>query len=215
MQFNGIGGHNPSSHQVTNCIHSHTADKKPSGGLKALSVDNEAAQVKSDLQTMQTGAFSLSAWLQKLSSVRKGLWLKIWGGSNVESVDVKGKEEAASKTSQEMIRLGNQQAGERTSIHGHEAVNPYFVPLDNTVKPQENVWQRARLRINNVACRLKKQFSGRNSFQTKQEKPKEDLSRHSRYRKDDIEVECILTDDSYLLDSYDRKGEYRKLSAKE
>lgn len=214
MQINGISGHNSDSHQVTNCIHNHTADKK-AAAFKALPVDTKASQVNTDLQLMQEGKFSLSAWLQKIFSGPKGLWLKIWGGSETEAPEAAEKGNTVSDTSQVMAQIGTPQINDKSGIAGHEAVNPYFVPLDNVVRPQPNLWQRARMRIHNLTGHLKKQFSGRNSFQTKEERPKEDLRRHSRYRKDDVEVECILTDDSYLLDSYDRKGEYRKLSTKE
>ena len=53
-----------------------------------------------------------------------------------------------------------------------------------------------------------------NSFQAGKERSREDLRKHSKFRKDELEIDCILTDDSYLLDSYDRKGEYSKLSTK-
>ncbi len=69
-----------------------------------------------------------------------------------------------------------------------------------------------------LAGHLPKKFSGflqtRNSFQARQQKPKQDLRKHSKYREDKVEIDCVLTDDSYLLDSYDRKGEYSKLSTK-
>ena len=68
-----------------------------------------------------------------------------------------------------------------------------------------------------LAGHLPGNFSGtqtKGSFQAKQEHSKEDLRKHSKYRKDELEIDCILMDDSYLLDSYDRKGEYSKLSTK-
>ena len=90
MQINGISGHNSDSHQVTNCIHNHTADKK-AAAFKALPVDTKASQVNTDLQLMQEGKFSLSAWLQKIFSGPKGLWLKIWGGSETEAPEAAEK----------------------------------------------------------------------------------------------------------------------------
>lgn len=92
--------------------------------------------------------------------------------------------------------------------------NPYFSAVEDTGRQQENLWQKMKVRFQAITGYLTKQFSGRNSFQAKQEQPKEDLRRHSRYRQDNLEVECVLMDDSYLLDSYDKKGEYSKLSAK-
>lgn len=93
--------------------------------------------------------------------------------------------------------------------------NPYFAALTEESIPQQSVWQKIKVRFQNITGFLAKRFSfaGGGTFQTKQERPKEDLRRHSRYRKDDVEIECIITDDSYLMDSYNKKGEYSKLSA--
>ena len=71
-----------------------------------------------------------------------------------------------------------------------------------------------KVKFYSIAGQLLGRFSNRNSLQSKQEKPKEDRRKHSTYRQDDVEIDCILTDDSYLMDSYDRKGEYSKLSVK-
>ena len=49
-------------------------------------------------------------------------------------------------------------------------------------------------------------------LQTKQQHTKEDLRKRSQYKEDDQEIECILTDESYLTDSYNRKGEYSHLT---
>lgn len=93
--------------------------------------------------------------------------------------------------------------------------NPYFAALTEESVPQQSVWQKIKIRFQNITGFLAKRFSfaGGGTFQTKQEHPKEDLRRHSRYRKDDVEIDCIITDDSYLMDSYNKKGEYSKLSA--
>lgn len=92
--------------------------------------------------------------------------------------------------------------------------NPYFTTVSESADTRQNVWQKIRVRFQNITGFLMKRFSfgGNNSFQTRQERPKEDLRRHSRYRGDELEIDCILTDDSYLLDSYNEKGEYSRLS---
>lgn len=99
--------------------------------------------------------------------------------------------------------------------------NPYFSTVQSSGDRQETIWQRVRVKFKDIAGRLAGHLPGKffgaqagNLFHAKQEKPKEDLRKHSRFRKDELEIDCILTDDSYLLDSYDRKGEYSKLSAK-
>lgn len=99
--------------------------------------------------------------------------------------------------------------------------NPYFSAIEDTGRQEETLWRKVRVKFENVAGQLTGHlprkffnFQAKNSFHEKQEKRKEDMRKHSRFRKDEVEIECILTDDSYLLDSYDRKGEYRKLTTK-
>ena len=94
--------------------------------------------------------------------------------------------------------------------------NPYFAAVEDSTQRQ-NVWQKMKVQFEAVTGFLAKRFafSGKNSFQAKQEQPKEDLRKRSRYRGDKLDVECVLTDDSYLLDSYDRKGEYSQLSTRQ
>lgn len=57
-------------------------------------------------------------------------------------------------------------------------------------------------------------FQKKGSFQSGKESAKENLRRKSRYREDTLEIECVLTDESYLLDSYDRNGEYTQLTTR-
>ena len=66
-----------------------------------------------------------------------------------------------------------------------------------------------------LSGRLPGRFAGfwaKETFQTKQEQPKEDLRKRSKYRQNELEIDCVLTDDSYLQDSYNSKGEYSKLA---
>ena len=99
--------------------------------------------------------------------------------------------------------------------------NPYFSAIDNAGGQSGTMLQKMRVKFKDITGQLAGHLPGnffgarkRDSFRAKQEKPKEDLRKHSRFHGDDLEIDCILTDDSYLLDSYDRKGEYSKLSAK-
>lgn len=94
--------------------------------------------------------------------------------------------------------------------------NPYFSTVENASTQRQTLWQKMKVRLESAAGFLTKKFSfsSRNSFQAKQEQSKEDLRKRSRYRGDNLDVECVLTDDSYLLDSYDRRGEYSQLSTK-
>lgn len=99
--------------------------------------------------------------------------------------------------------------------------NPYFAAVEKMEDSQGNLWQRMRVKFRNAAGQLAGHLPGKffgaqtkSSFQAGQERHREDLRKKSKFRRDEIEIDCVLTDDSYLLDSYDRKGEYSKLSAK-
>lgn len=100
--------------------------------------------------------------------------------------------------------------------------NPYFAAVEEISGRQNTVWQRIKVRFKDVAGQLaghlpgkfSGSFQAKNSFHARQEPKKQDLRKHSRFRRDEVEIDCVLTDDSYLMDSYDRKGEYSKLSAK-
>lgn len=100
--------------------------------------------------------------------------------------------------------------------------NPYFAPAEEIGGRQDTFWRKVKVKFKDVAGHLTGHLPGRfsgslqtkNSFHARQETPKQDLRKHSKFRRDQVEIDCVLTDDSYLLDSYDRKGEYSKLSTK-
>ncbi|MGN0402421.1 MAG: hypothetical protein ACI4HQ_09210 [Acetatifactor sp.] len=187
MQLGGISGnHGMDSHQVTNCMHDHAhMNKKIGGAAGTFEMSAGAFQLQ---QQKQETELSLTDMIQKLLGGGKSL-LKGLGGSNL------------TVTESEM--------------------NPYFLTLgDNSSASHMPLLQRTRTRVKGVVGRLAEKFRGRsfqfqskNSFRTKSEqKPGEDLRRRSKYKKDELEIDCILTDESYLLDSYDRKGEYSQLT---
>ena len=102
-----------------------------------------------------------------------------------------------------------------------EQCNPYFLTVEDAQGQQKSIVQKIRVKFKDITGQLAGQLPGRffgagkkGTFHTGKEKPREDLRKHSRYRKDEVEIDCILTDDSYLLDSYDRKGSYSKLTTK-
>ena len=80
--------------------------------------------------------------------------------------------------------------------------NPYFSAVEDTGNLKQTFWQRVKVRFHNVSGQLSGRlprkyfgFQTRNSFQAKQKKPKEDLRKHSRYRQDTVEIDCVLMDD--------------------
>ena len=224
MQIQGFGNHHTTDmHQVTECIHDHSTSKKSGGAASS----GNALKTSAEQITQQEGQLSLLSWLKNTLSGGRRMLFKIWGDGSeaTTAADIKG-DNASQGKEQIMAQLDKANDGLRPkNVAGQEAAaaammqtqslqnNPYFSAIEDTGRAKENVWAKLRVRFHSVTGYLTKHFSNRNSFQTKQEKPKEDLRRHSKYRKDELEIECILTDDSYLLDSYDRRGEYSKLSA--
>lgn len=102
--------------------------------------------------------------------------------------------------------------------------NPYFTAVSDKEETKDSFMQKVRIRFRELTDQFKKRFSGRfggrmageysgrGTLNSEQQKPKEDLRKHSRYREDGLEMDCVLTDDSYLMDSYDRSGGYSRLT---
>lgn len=197
MQINRIGsGYDTDVHQVTECMHHHGESKKSGAAAAASSDSSSMNEEKYSATQQQDGQLSLGFWLNRTLSEGRKLLGRIWG-ENTESDSGVNSAQAAEQVA---AQIG--------------AANPYFSAIENSGRTKQNFWEKVRIRFHSVAGQLTRRFSDRNTFQTKQEKPKEDLRKHSRYREDDLEIDCILTDDSYLMDSYDRKGEYSTLSTK-
>lgn len=232
MQVNGVGngaGHHHSMHQVTECNHEISAPKKGNTGAASASRNTLQSNVNQSMQ--EQGGFSLASWWKKLLAGGQKLFISIWGESPASKAVESSKDEGLQDEDQVMASLGDPETGQSDlgtpmNSAGAEAIaatglrqqdlhnNPYFSAIEDTGKEKQTMWEKVRVRFQSVAGQLTGRFSNKNSFQTKQQKPKEDLRKHSRYRQDDLEIDCILTDDSYLLDSYDSKGAYSKLSPK-
>lgn len=97
--------------------------------------------------------------------------------------------------------------------------NPYFAAVEDVGQTKETLWQKMKVKFKDAAGKLAGHLPGRfagfwaeESFHTKHEQPREDLRKRSKYRQDELEMDCVLTDDSYLQDSYNKKGEYSKLA---
>lgn len=236
MQINGVSsGHNSNMHQVTDCLHDHSVSKKAGGA--AASSSSSPTQSATVQTSQQEGQFSLTDWLKNTLSGGKRLLKSIWGEGAAGLQDVDSSGENILQTEEQVLaQIGDPDVGQSPTgqpHHGQElniaaqaAVasatirqqslqeNPYFSAIEDTGRQKQTLWEKVRVKFQSIAGQLMGRFSGKNSLQTKQEKPKEDLRKHSRYRQDELEIDCILTDDSYLMDSYDRKGEYSKLSTK-
>ena len=228
MQIHGVGSeHNHSMHQVTECMHTDAVAQK--GSAAAPSMGKDSFETSLQQKQQEEGEFSLVSWLRNAMSSGRKLLGRIWGESTgVNALAGEQGETVAGTAEQVMAQMGDPAPGEAPlgqisalqqdaaagTVVPHQTLerNPYFSAVEDTGRVRQNLWEKVKVRFQSVAGYLTGRFSGRNTFQTKQQRPKEDLRKHSRYRQDDLEIDCVLTDDSYLLDSYDSKGEYSKLS---
>ena len=233
MQFNGIGReHDAQMHHVTTCMHDHSHFKNEVGGAGLKHGVFEAAPSE---QAVPEGQFSLSSWLERTFGSGKRILRGFWNGSDTASTEdgENGAATAGILTGSQGEEKGQDRAGHSAmtspALHNAQIAaasltvpdNPYFSPVENSGRARETLWQKLKVRCRNVTGQMARHLPGkffntqtRGSFQSRQEPPKEDLRRHSKYREDTLEIDCVLTDDSYLLDSYDRKGAYSRLSAK-
>lgn len=219
MRIENVEVHGSSSHHVTDCVHRHedkkteTGAMRMSGGTAPVSPQSQAAAGKEALSALWNPFERLKDLLRK----GRGLALRLWGndlpgaseGRNSGTTAVKGQVSSV-MPGQENSRLQPHDDGERSA----RQMPPYFVLPENKGAATGGVLQRILTKVHSVSGYLEKHlpFAHTGSFHAKQQNREEDLRRRSRYRKDDEEIECILTDDSYLLDSYNKKGEYSKLS---
>lgn len=220
--LNGIGNgmHNQVMdshvHHVTDCIHEDRADhkKEVAAGLRdSVTLTNEQpAQTQESQQNM-------FQWMSRM------LGQGLTGIKNFFSAGDGGVADTASQNADPQDMQIAQDSVMVQLMPDEKAIADstakYFVPTKEEIPPNNwfaNLKSRARIKFgeirNSLAKYLKQDQSlhmgaGRNS--TSQNKQKEDKSRLSVYKKDELEIDCIITDDSYLLDSYNKKGDYSKL----
>ena len=237
MQLNGIGSsHHSDMHQVTNCLHNHNVTKRESSA--AMSSASQMVNQQTLEQSLENN-LSFSDWVKNMLGRTKSLWGKIWGtteeglvpGENPNSsglqdvvtpmsvdaqANILSQGYTAPQDNPAYMQQPAQVARAATAVPPPQIIsnNPYFSAIEDTGTQQQTLWQRIKVKFENITGYLTKHFSfsNRNSFQAKQENAKEDLSKKSRYRKGDMEINCVLTDESYLMDSYNSKGEYSKLA---
>lgn len=222
MQIGGVGsGHDAYSHQVTNCLHEHTEARDPGSMGAAAGAQQAAQQATEALQDNSAG--NLFAWVQNIGNGGKRLLKTIWG-ENKDAGETTGS--ATSRDSkiagQEMTVTGTS-VGVKTTMNRAAmetaATHTYFRPVEDRADMPMTPLQKMRYQIQKVTRKLMDRLPGRSLgsrsgdfLQTKQDQTREDLRKRSQYKEDDMEIECVLTDESYLMDSYNRKGEYSHLT---
>ena len=236
--------HNQGMHHVTTCIHDHSHYKKTEGELPGGAASAARPQAAHPAEQRQEGGLSLSAWLERTLGRGRSLLQGFWGSSEMPGAGEAGNTTGEAQVLAQLNTDSASERGsipgsginsldETAAAQPHTPQiaaasaplrelqnNPYFQTLQEGSQ-SGSMLQKIRVKFKDIKGQLAGHLPGRffssgkkGSFQTGKETPREDLRRHSRYRKDELEIDCILTDDSYLLDSYDRKGEYSRLSAR-
>lgn len=230
MQIGGLGSsHNSSDHHVTNCIHDHHEVREKTG-MTAMktSAAMEASAAKAELQ--QESLLSLSTWLRNMLGSGKGFLLNFWDGGQGSADSAAGEQTAVSSAegsraaaSQAAVQTGDPDTAAAAVTVQQPALHnsSHLSAAEGTEPPRRTFLQKISERLPHVSGRLNGRrsrkdfgFQTKNSFQARQERSREDLRKHSRYRKDTVEINCARTEESYLMDSYDRRGEYSRLTTK-
>lgn len=242
MQLNGIGvEHNASMHQVTKCSHDHTTSHKEGASAAAQGAGREMQILQMPMQ--QEGQLSLTSWLEKTLAGGKRALQGIWGtnesgvpgdtgdkagntqvmppaADNRVEADVSGADHRQQEFTQGLHTPQVAAAGTAVTDPGTIQNTAYYSAVEDIGRKQETLWEKVKVKFKNIAGQLAGNlpnklfhFQTKNSFQTRQEPPREELRKQNKIRKDKVELNCAQVEESYLLDSYDRKGAYSKLSA--
>lgn len=237
MQIGGIGNsgldsHSNASHRVTPGLH-HDHETKKEGNIRVSAAASESAKM-----TRASQQLSLLDILKNTLAKGKSLLGRLWGtesGGNTaigSSQTVDGTR-AQQGSADPLVTLHDNASHDSRVAAASATVqqpqtqmgnNPYFTTHSDPGKVKENFFQKIRVKFRDTAGQLTKRFggrlgerltgrfSGKNTLNSRRQRSKEDLRKHSRYKEKDTEIDCVLTDDSYLMDSYDRKGEYTTLT---
>ncbi len=234
----GLGGHN-GSHHVTGCIHEHHTKNEETGGMRASS---SASSKMTEMPDTRQQGMSLIDLLRNTISSGRRLLGRLWGtdvaGNSVSGTSrpVDGSESRAEGTNP--VAVPDREDGHGV-IHDTRvaaasmavqypqmktADNPYFTTHSDPGKIRENPFVKVRIRFRDAAGQLARRFggklgnrlagrfAGKKPLDYRQRESKEDMRKRSRYKGVEEEIDCVLTDDSYLMDSYDRNGEYSRLT---
>ena len=237
MQIGGIGNsglnsHSNASHRVTPGLH-HDHETKKEGNVRISAAASESAKV-----TRASQQLSLLDILKNTLAKGKSLLGRIWGTESGGDTPIGSSQTVDGTRTQQgstdpLVTLHDNASHDSRVAVASSAVqhpqtqmgnNPYFTTHSDPGKVKENFFQKIRVKFRDTAGQLTKRFggrlgerltgrfSGKNTLNSRRQRPKEDLRKHSRYKEKDTEIDCVLTDDSYLMDSYDRKGEYTTLT---
>lgn len=226
MQLGRISdNHSADMHQVTKCLHDHSLSDKDVGKMGMAPSPSAAAQQLTQTSKEQQTQFTLNDWIHRLLQSGKQRLLGFWYGSESPSSGDKSQQTSSGQTMAQLDTGNDKHVTNAARIQKETAAynNPYFaaVPSSQPQNAAATFVQKIKLKCSSITGQLAKHLPGKfskfqkkGSFHTKKDGNHEDLRRRSKYREDKLEIDCVLTDESYLLDSYDRNGEYTQLTTK-
>ena len=236
--------HSAQAHHVTTCMHDQSQYKLGGGMSKAASASagaqNQQIGVQGDGQ-LSLSAW-LEKYLSKGKGLLRSIWGSSEISQAGEPGDKSGQAQMMAQIgdSRETDTQGRGGSGQenlqpdvsRMLSASHVAQAAAAVPQPRvqsepqaaaqTVGGQEdNLWRKIKVRFQDITGQLtghRRQREActqtRSSFQMQQERPREQSAKAKKPRRDALEIDSCRIEESYLLDSYDRKGEYSRISTK-
>ncbi len=236
--------HSATMHQVTACAHDHSHVNNEGGAAaSAAKAAAQLQQMETQQDAQFSLSAWLDRTLGSGKRILKNFWNGSNEANAGQVGDKTGSSQVMAQIydSNSTDSLGRNAAGQNSQQQDMSqtmntpqiaaaatAMNPQtihhdsaFAAVEESGIQQESMWKKVRVKFKDITGQLTGhlpgkffQFQPKNSFQARQEPPKEELRKRSKARRDEVKLDCFRTDDSYLLDSYDRKGEYSKLSTK-
>lgn len=219
------------------------AARKAAGKADALQ-DQKAEQNSGERQEsvgQETGG--LTGRLRELLESGKKLLLQIWGESKEEEAanEVSREDDILESTINENIETDGDEyhesgiAAAAVNVQapaGMTTADPYFNSNSDAGKVKEPLLTRIRIRFRDIAGQLAERFGGMLSGQfsagselkDRQEQQKNNLQaeqtaqeKHKKdyYRKNGVVVDISTPPAEHLMDSYDKAGEYSKLTTEQ
>lgn len=239
----GRDGHSAQDHHITSCIHDHSHSKLEGGTSKASSASAKAQQVSQDQGEGQFSLSAwLEKNLSKGKGLLRSIWGSSQVSQAGEPGDKSGQAQMMAQIgdSRESDAQGRMMSGQeslppsvsRTQPVSHVAqaavaVQPRVQEDSQAAGAQaaggqeDNLWRKIKVRFQDMAGQLtghrrqrEARAQARSSFQMRQDRPREQPARAKKPGRDALEIDSCLMEESYLLDSYDRKGEYSRISTK-
>ena len=236
--------HSAQSHRVTTCMHDHSHFKMETGAARAASASaNAQSQQVSQGEGQFSLSAWLEKRFAKGKGLLRSIWgsseasqagepgdrsgvaqMMAQIGESREA-DSRGKNLPGQESLQpdELRTLQAAQVGQAAAaVTGPRAEEASDAAAAREAGgEEENLWRKMKVRFQDITGQLtgrrrqqEARTRARSSVQMDRVRPQEARPRTKKPDRDALETDSYRVEESYLLDSYDRKGEYSKISTK-